>query len=280
MRSTIPERIDRLAVSEPMPLETVDFTVLDPERLNQELGQTFAYFGRVEGEVAADPLLVMMPRLGTEYGGYKSHGSDFISIWVAQEQAHGQIFDRLQVELGLEPLQPVAEITNLNRLAGALGKMSTSLHAVFEMIYLTRGAMHEKLTFDGYRLMADKLEALGETALLETMVKPIRTQESGHLGYYKHAAKELKGHLHPWQLGLARRLSLMTYAPVGAHTDADKAHFGHVAEALAGEQIADFAAPIQTVAEQLLNGPERPGLPQFVVRALQNSVEANRQLAA
>ncbi len=265
-------KLDRLRMSPPIPWG-VDLSIKDPERLRDELGPTFSYFGRVESEVAAEPLLVLMPRLGTEYGGYRSHGTEFLDVWVAQEHAHGAIFDRLQAELELEPATPTAEITALSRLAGWVGRLSPSLHAVFEMIYLSRGAMHEKLTFIGYQRMAATLERLGERDLLESVIKPIRVQEAGHLAYYKQAARTLKAHLSPWQLRLARKISLMTYAPVGAGSAHAKADFGHVALALAGDRLEDVAAPIQAIAESLLHA-DGAALPRFVLRSLNACVEA------
>lgn len=253
----------------------VELTIRDPERLRNELGPTFSYFGRVESEVAAEPLLVLMPRLGTEYGGYRSHGAEFLEIWVAQEHAHGAIFDRLQAKLDLEPIIPLVQITGLARLAGFVGRLSPSLHAVFEMIYLARGAMHEKLTFLGYQRMAAALTDLDERDLLDAVIKPIRVQEAGHLAYYKGAASTLKAHLSPWQLRLARKISLMTYAPVGAGSAGAKADFGHVALALAGDRMEEFAAPIQTIAESLLQ-PDGEPLPRFVLRSLKACVDASQ----
>lgn len=271
LREPLEAKLDRLRMS--APIEPVDVSIKDPERLRNELGSTFSYFGRVESEVAAEPLLVLMPRLGTEYGGYRSHGTEFLDIWVEQEHAHGAIFDRLQAQLGLQPATPIVEVTGLSRLAGWVGRLSSSLHAVFEMIYLSRGAMHEKLTFIGYQRMAAALENLDERDLLEGVIKPIRVQEAGHLAYYKQAARTLKAYLRPWQLRLARTISLMTYAPVGAGSVHAKADFGHVALALAGDRLEEFAAPIQAIAESLLCADEA-AMPRFVLRSLNACVEA------
>jgi predicted ATPase len=91
MIDNVAQKVERLAESSTIPLESVDFTVNDRERLRTELGPTFAYFARVENEVAADPLMTMMPRLGTNYRGYQSHGEAFLKVWVEQERAHGVI---------------------------------------------------------------------------------------------------------------------------------------------------------------------------------------------
>lgn len=276
MSDSIEAKIDRLRGDAPISLDEVDFTINNPERLRDELGRTFRYFARVEGEVAYDPLIAMMPRLGTEYNGYRSHGTEFIKIWVDQEQAHSAIFENLQSHLGIEPAPINIESSIHNRMAGMIGKLSPALHGVLELTYLTRGAMHEKLTFIGYERMAEKLLALGETALHETIIKPIRRQESGHLGYYKQSAVELKNHLKPWQIRMAAKLSVATYAPVGAGGKNDKPDFGHVADTLVGDELEKFAGPIQSIAETMLTTDAKETLPSFVISSLHECVDAER----
>ncbi|MDQ3123237.1 MAG: hypothetical protein M3Q14_00940, partial [bacterium] len=267
MSEHISAKLDRLEASPPLALHDVDLNMCNPELVHDELGHVFTYFARVESEVISEPLQVMLPRLGTEYRGYESQGTRFLDIWVAQEQAHGEIFMQLQQKLDIVPEQPELEVTRQDRILGLIGQASSAMHGVFEMIYLTRGAMHERLTFQGYELMAAKLKSLGEQALMESVIKPIRAQEAGHLGYYRAAAKELKAHLQPWQLWLARKLSVRSYAPVGARNEMQRAEFGHLAQTLAGEGLDSFSSPIQTIGEELLtNGPSP--LPRFVLRSI------------
>lgn len=277
MSDSIEAKIDRLRADNPIELDNVDFTINNPGQLRNELGRTFNYFGRVEGEVAYDPLMAMMPRLGTEYNGYQSHGCEFIKIWVDQEQAHSAIFERLQMELEIDPAPINNDVSLHNRIAGFIGRLSPSLHGVLELTYLTRGAMHEKLTFIGYERMAEKLLALGETALHETIIKPIRRQESGHLGYYKQAATELKTHLNPWQIRMAKRLSISTYAPVGAGSKNHKPNFGHVADTLVGDKVNEFSEPIQKIAETMLV-VNKETLPKFVLSSLRECIDAERSM--
>ncbi|MDQ2972904.1 MAG: hypothetical protein M3Q79_00270, partial [bacterium] len=115
-------------------------------------------------------------------------------------------------------------------------------------------------------------------ALLQTMIKPIRVQEAKHLGYYRAAAKELKSHLEPWQLWLSRRLSLATYAPVGAENESDKPDFGVVALALAGDKIDEFSNPIQAIAQDLLTNDESKILPNFVLKAIRSCFDVRPEL--
>lgn len=268
------ERIlERMAKSEPIRLDSLDLAPRDADAVKRRLGATFTYFARVESEVAAEPLMALLPRLGSEYLGFRSLGTTFLDLWVAQERAHGSIFYELQRVLGLEARAPNVDVPVHNRIIGALGRLSPSVHAVFEMIYLSRGAMHEKLTFVGYNALADALDVLGEPALLETVIKPIRSQEAAHLAYYTTEAQRLRSHLHPWQTALARWISMLTYAPVGAAAPRDRAHFGEVAVALAGEDAGAMTRPIQALAEKLLSSQEHAVLPGFVARSIRRCVE-------
>lgn len=260
--------------SPPIRLDDLDLTIQDVPRLRAALGPTFAYFSRVENEVAAEPLMAMLPRLGAYERGYRSYGSEFLDVWVGHENAHGAVFDALQRHIGEAPIVYPSPVLFHNRVAGALGKMSSALHAVFEMVYLARGAMHERSTLIGYDALKRVLGRIGERGLQETLVRPIRAQEVGHLAYYTVQAQHRRAHLAPWQLAMARRISVLTYAPVGASAAHNRAPFGHVALALSGEDLDLMAVPVQAAAERLLNAPERPLLPGFVKRALVRCVEA------
>jgi hypothetical protein len=152
MALTVATCLTTLEGIEPIEVSSVDFTMRDPARVKEELGGVLKYFARVEREVAEDPLLTMMPRLGTEYRGYTSEGRRFLPTWVAQEQRHGELLEELQRILDMEPAMPVAETTITNRIGGLLGKFSPYLHEIIEMVYLTRATMHERLTSIGYNL--------------------------------------------------------------------------------------------------------------------------------
>lgn len=291
--TSLEEKLRRIHLEAPMRSDDIDWSLNNPELLGATMGRTFRNFQRVEQEVDDTVLESLLPNLSQQQ-------LDFIQIWKAQENPHGDLFGELRRRLGDEPEDfRVTEIPRLNRLAGALGRVSVGIHEVFEMIYLSRGAMHERLTKQGYDLMADRLEDLGEGALRETMVKKILRQEAHHLGYYLAAAKQLKHRLRPWQLHAVQRISVATYAPVGAGAKKDKPDFGHTALALTGgeatqeelaaleasgldeTQLPDlrlrrFSDPIQKIGAQLLSLGNEDVLPDFVYKGIMGCVEAER----
>lgn len=165
------------------------------------------------------------------------------------------------------------------------------------MVYLSRGAMHERLTKQGYDLMSDRLTDLGELAIRDTMIKPILRQEAYHLGYYIAAAKQHSAGLNPWQKYAARKLSVATYAPVGAGAKKDKPDFGHTAlELISGQpteteleelkstgtdvtsvtelRLRAFSNPIMRIGQQLLHLGENDVLSDFVYQGIRECVEA------
>lgn len=290
---SLDEKLRRIRQEEPIALDAVDWTIHNPEALHDALGRTFKNFQRVEQEVDDTTLETLLPNLSEQK-------LSFIQVWKEQENPHGDLFGELRRRLGDEPEDfRITEVPRMNRLAGALGRVSVGVHEVFEMIYLTRGAMHERLTKQGYDLMAERLSQLGEHALRETMIKPILRQEAHHLGYYLAAAKQLKSHLRPWQVHAARRLSVATYAPVGAGAKKFKPDFGHTALALTAgpptaseletlgseadlDELAElrlrkFSEPIQKIGRQLLVLGKEEVLPDFVYKGIVDCVEAERE---
>ena len=144
-------------------------------------------------------------------------------------------------------------------------------------LYLSIGAMHERLTAVGYDRLRERVLELGMTGFAQTAVRPIRAQESMHYAYYRNAALEQRRALGAWQLQLARLVRRHTYRPVGATTPRRQADFGAATVSLFGAQdVAPFAEPVQRVAQELLVAA-RDGLrlPPFVSAALRDCVEAH-----
>jgi hypothetical protein len=141
--------------------------------------------------------------------------------------------------------------------------MSRRVHETIELIYHTIGAMNERLAFSAYERMSDGLAELGEHGLVDTLLKPMRRDESAHLGYYRTAARDLRDRLDRWQLAGARAFITRTYSPVGAGDPRDKPAFGSTLRALGESDIADR---VQVLAETLLSVDERR-LPPFVQRS-------------
>lgn len=257
-------------------LPGIDFSVSNPELLSHELGSTFQYFQRVEGEVGGLSLHVLLPNSPDNYVGR------FVDGWVADETQHAKAFETLMGILGIETIEQVDEnnVPAHNKVIGAVGKLSTAAHQVMEMVYHTMGALHEDLTHVGYGLLGSKLRLLGETVLAETMIKPIRADETHHLSYYRTTAKWLRDSLRPWQVSLARMIVSKVYAPVGAGGVEHKSDFGKVVLSLGDStKIADLTSRVQKLADSLLKKPETDETGQntkFVVEAIEECVEMAR----
>lgn len=261
-----------------IPLESVDYSVQQQALLadgihplqSKEWGDVFAYFGRVETESERNALelAVLLPHAD-------EHTQRFIDIWEIQEGRHGQIFDNLLDSLGHEPQVP--DLNNISRTikVGGLLAHIPGMHDVMLHTYLTTGATHEKLTAIGYELVKKQLAALGETALLETAIVPIKLQESKHYAYYKRSGEDVRDRLAPWQILASRTIKTHTYAPVGAGTTSQKADFGGISETLTqGKGVDAFADPVQKVAQDLLVAKDDGlKLPPFVRKGLQEAVE-------
>ncbi|WP_336923333.1 GTP-binding protein LepA [Aquipuribacter sp. SD81] len=269
----IDAQLDRMEAEGPIDLAAVDYSVRDARVVREELGPSLDYFARVEREVERNvlELQVLLPQADDTT-------RRFIRVWEEQELPHGWVFDRLQAEVGLPPSQPeLTAISRSLRVAGALAHLP-GVHDALMFLYLSVGAMHERLTAVGYDLLRKRLVALGARGFAETAVGPIRGQESTHFAYYRNSALLHRQRLSPWQLHLCRVVRTRTYRPIGATTPANAAAFGRVAGALAGDAGVDrFVSPVQRVAQELL---VREGaglqLPPFVARALREALDLGR----
>lgn len=290
-------KLEQLTAEAPLTIDSVDWTISNPALLDKELGRTFRNFQRVEQEVNDEVLEALLPNLSEQK-------QFFISVWKQQENPHGNLFSVLRTLLGHEHEDfSDVKVPFTNHFAGTMGKISSGLHESFEMIYLARGAMHERLTKQGYELMSGRLTKLGEVALRDTLVAPILRQEAHHLGYYRMAAAQLKTRLQPWQKYVVRKLSLMSYAPVGAGNNKDKPEFGHSAltlvagtpnakeskyletygwdpKLLAKRRLQEFSSPIQRIGQQLLSLSDTDVLPNIVYKGIMDCVEAEYAVQA
>jgi hypothetical protein len=263
-------RVGRLEDEPPIALGSVDLTIGDPGRLRRQFEEIFAYIARVESAVSQNvaDVTTFLPDLDEQ-------DRRFLSTWSSHELAHAAIFDALRAELGLvSPGQGGAPEASEPAPASArfsfrlFGYMATNrwIHDVFKLIYLSRGAMHEHMTYDCYRHMGARFEALGELALFRTVTEPIRRQEAAHLGYYRLAAAAHRSRLSAGQVRLARQLTLHTYAPVGAGV-CGRSSAGRVFAGLAGDDVVAVLDGVEAVADDLLGDGIHP-LPHFVHDAM------------
>ena len=96
------------------------------------------------------------------------------------------------------------------------------------MLYYLTGMSTERSAVLAYNKLHAGMVELGETAIAETAIAPIRRQEPPHYAFYKLSAVDLAGRLFLWQAWLTRRIRRLTWGPVGANNADQKADFGGV----------------------------------------------------
>jgi hypothetical protein len=245
----IAAKLERLEAKPTLAIESIDYELRNPAAVRERLAAPLAYSQRVEAMVTGLSIETLLPRAAGDDG----YINRFLTIWEPDEQGHARALERLLIELEIEPF-PLPEdepVPVHNRLAGLLGTASVRVHETVELIYHTIGAMNERLAFSAYERMSEALLELGEVGLVDTLMKPLRRDESAHLGYYRTAARDLRDRLDRWQLFVARTVITRTYSPVGAGAARDKPAFGATLTALGDD--ADLVERVQLLAESLLS---------------------------
>jgi hypothetical protein len=133
-----------------------------------------------------------------------------------------------------------------------------------------------------YNSINDGLREIGETAISETIITPIKQQEPGHFAFYQMSATAMiqDRMLRPWQLFLTRVLREKSYNLVGTNAMRQyKADMGGVLVNLGIDQdVSSYAREIGRVENRLL-WAHKQGLefPPYVLRALRESVDLYRE---
>ena len=141
----------------------------------------------------------------------------FAEVWQPQEAMHGRILDELQTRLGSPPATVDLDTVSLKiRLLGALAHLDP-VQDVVRMLYYLTGMTTERSALLSYHLLNDGLVEMGETALAQTVITPIRRQEPGHYAFYQMSCRALWSKLDRWQQWLVRRLRAVSFAPVAAN---------------------------------------------------------------
>jgi hypothetical protein len=245
-------KLARLEAKPSLVIEHVDYEVRNPSAARARLAAPLAYSQRVEAMVTGLSIETLLPRTASGNG----YINRFLTVWTPDEQGHALALERLLVALDIEPF-PLPEdepVPIHNRLAGLLGNLSARMHETVELVYHSVGAMNERLAFSAYDRMSEILTELGEHGLVDTLLKPLRRDESAHLGYYRTAARDLRDRLDRWQLAVARTVISHTYAPVGAGDAKDKAAFGATLRSLGDSR--EIVDRVQLLAEALLSVDE------------------------
>ena len=255
----------------PLRLDSVDRTVLRPQLVLAEYGHVIDYLARVELEVDRNvleltTLLPDPPEIDRRF---------YAEVWQPQEIRHGEILDELQVQLGRPAAEP--DLTSLGtkmRILGALAHLDP-FQDVCRMLYYLTGMATERSAVLAYNLLHDGVVEMGEPAVAQTVIAPIRRQEPGHYAFYQLSARGLWSQLAAWQKWMVRRMRSFSFAPVGANDATQTADFGDMLATLRIDKDVDnFAGQISRVERELLWAHTR-GLkvPPYVARAFREAVE-------
>jgi hypothetical protein len=265
------EHVDRLAADHPpIDLASVDFSVRRPDLLGARYGHVLDYLARVELEVDRNvlELTTMLPD-PPEVDRYF-----YADVWQPQEIRHGIILDKLQVELGRPPAVPDVDTVSAKlKVLGALAHLG-AFQDVVRMLYYLTGMATERSAVLAYNLLYDGVVELGEDAVAQTVVAPIRRQEPGHYAFYQLSARGLWSELAGWQRWLVRRLRQRSFGPVGTNNAEQRADFGEVMVTLGIADDSDrFATQVARVEQELLWA--RAGglpVPPYVLAAFRDAV--------
>ena len=242
--------------------------IRNPAALAARLGDAIRYSQRVEADVAGLSIQTLLPHATDDYD------ARFLAVWVPDETGHGHALDMLLRHLGL-PSYPTRESESVpvhNRVAGVLGRVAPQAYEMVSMAYHAIGAINERLALEAYARMGTIAASLGESELAHALMAALRRDESGHLGYYRTYARQLRPRLANWQMAVVRALIVRTYAPVGAGDTVDKAPFGRaVAQLEVDPENPQIARTVQAIAEDLL-ARDRGSLPPFVLTSLRECV--------
>lgn len=275
------EHVARLGeLHPPIRLDSVDRTIKNPRLVRDRFGHVIDYLARVELEVDRNVLeiLCLLPDVDD------INRTFYADVWQPQEIQHGLILDRLQTDLGHPPAEPHLEVSFKIKILGALASLKP-VQDVARLLYYLTGASTERQAVLAYNSLNDGLKEIGETAISETIVTPIKQQEPGHFAFYSMSASAMvEGRvLKPWQLFLTRVLREKSYGLVGTNAMQHyKADMGGVMVNLGIDaDLAGYAREVGRVENRLL-WAHRQGLdfPPYILKALRESVDLYREQLA
>jgi hypothetical protein len=274
----IAEHVQRLGeLYPPIPLDSVDRTISRPHLVAERYGHVIDYLARVELEVDRNvlELLVLLPDVDD------TNKTFYADVWQPQEIQHGLILDRLQQDLGRAPATPQLDVSFRIKVLGTLAGLKP-IQDIARLLYFLTGASTERQAVLAYNRINNGIKSMGETAISETIIKPIKQQEPGHFTFYQMSATAMIQDkvLRPWQLFLARVLRERTYHLVGTNArDTCKADLGAVISDLGVDaDLEGFAREVGRVESRLL-WAHRHGLdfPPYILTALRECVDLYRE---
>jgi len=274
----IREHVQRLGdLYPPIPVDSVDFTVNDPEALKSRFGPVLDYLARVELEVDRNvlELLVLLPDVD------ETNRMFYADVWHPQEIQHGLILDKLQMDLGQTAAEPVNDVALRVKLLAPLGHFKP-IQEIVRFLYFLTGASTERQAVLAYNRLTTGLDEMGEKAISQTLIGPIKQQEPGHFAFYNMSATSMVQHevLKPWQMWLAGVLRSRQYGLVGTNkSDKYRAQYGGVVTALGlDDDLAAYAREIGRLEARLLWAKEKGmEFPPYILKALRDCVALYRE---
>ena len=277
----IAEHVQRLGeLYPPIPLDSVDRTIKRPGLVAKKFGNVIDYLARVELEVDRNvlELLVLLPDAD------ETNKTFYADVWQPQEIQHGLILDRLQQDLGRTAAAPHLEVTFGIKILGALAHLKP-IQDIARLMYFLTGASTERQAVIAYNKINRGMQQLGETAISETIISPIKQQEPGHFAFYQMSATAMIQDkvFRPWQLFLTRVMREKSYHLVGTNKMKQyKADMGGVMADLGlDDDLEGYAREVGRVENRLL-WAHKQGMefPPYILKALKESVELYRERLA
>lgn len=274
----IAEHVQRLGeLYPPIRLDSVDRTIKRPDLVAIKFGHVIDYLARVELEVDRNvlELLCLLPDVD------ETNKKFYADVWQPQEIQHGLVLDRLQQDLGRHAARPHLEVSFKIKILGALASLKP-VQDVAKLLYFLTGASTERAAVLAYNQINDGLKEMGESAISETIITPIKQQEPGHFAFYQMSATAMIQDkvLRPWQLFLTRVMREKSYNLVGTNQMKNfKADMGGVVVDLGFDSdLEGYAREIGRVENRLL-WAHRQGMdfPPYILKALRESVDLYRE---
>jgi hypothetical protein len=205
----------------------------------------------------------------------------YADVWQSQEIQHGLILDRLQQDLGRTAAKPELELSLGIKILGALAHLKP-IQDIAKLMYFLTGASTERQAVLAYNKINAGIRELGETAISETIITPIKQQEPGHFAFYQMSATAMIQDkvLKPWQLFLTRVMREKSYHLVGTNRmKRYQADMGRVMTDLGlDDNLEGYAREVGRVENRLL-WAHKQGMefPPYILKALKESVDLYRE---
>jgi hypothetical protein len=153
---------------------------------------------------------------------------------------------------------------------------------IAKLMYFLTGASTERQAVLAYNKINKGMQELGETAISETIITPIKQQEPGHFAFYQMSATAMIQDkvIKPWQLFLTRVMREKSYHMVGTNRmKRYQADMGRVMADLGlDDDLEGYAREVGRVENRLL-WAHRQGMefPPYILKALKESVDLYRE---